>query len=86
MSCNCMEKFTAGILERQPFKDLKVIEAEFDKAMIFSNDSLIARPIIEIELTCEGRKHPVRKSIIYNYYPLCGQRFEPLEKEEEAQS
>lgn len=80
--CECMENFERSIVERQPFTDLKVTDASFDKTMVYAANTLISRPVLEIEVTAEGRKRPVRKSILYNFCPFCGNRYEPLPKEE----
>jgi hypothetical protein len=85
MSCNCMKEFERMIVEKQPYRDLKITKATFDQALIFSDTgSLNNRPTLEIELTCEGRKHPVRKQVIYTFCPFCGNEFTTPNADQEA--
>lgn len=80
MACNCMAEFENTIVEKQPFKELKITKAQFDQALIFGTGNISNRPVLEIELTCEGRKKPVRRSVVYNYCPFCGKSFEAKTK------
>lgn len=82
MSCECIDNFEKTIVEKQPYTDLKIISAEFGKALIRSGNTFVARPIIQVELRCEGRKHPVKKDVIYGFCPFCGKPYNPIEKEE----
>jgi hypothetical protein len=61
-----------------------VTAAKFDKAIFFTKNSAVSRPIIEVELTVEGRKRPVRKSVLYTYCPFCGLPYEPINEKEAA--
>ena len=83
MSCNCISAFEKDIVERQPYKELKIIEAKFDLALIFENSGKIQnRPVLEVELTVEGRKKPLRKSVIYSFCPFCGNEYDSLTPKE----
>jgi hypothetical protein len=73
-----MENLTKMIVEKQPFKGLNVISAKFDKALIFEMSGAVnSKPIIQVELEVEGRKHPVRKDVIYGFCPFCGVEYHP---------
>jgi len=88
MSCECITKLEDEIVSSQPFEGLKVTRARFAKAMIWSKDQnkLTTKPIISVELTCEGRKLPVRKEVLYSFCPFCGKKYEEEPKTEEAKT
>jgi hypothetical protein len=77
--CCCMSEFEKNIVEKQVFTEFKtkVLEANFNKALIFEKSGAIHyRPILEVELKIEGRKQTLRRGVIYNYCPFCGKPFE----------
>jgi len=82
MSCECMEKIPQSIIDNQPFNGLKVTEAKIPSGFILANNEIIIRPLIEIQLTVEGRKMMVRKDLFYNFCPFCGKPYKPLPVEE----
>jgi len=73
-----MTDLEAKIVSDQLMTDLVVVTAEFDKTFIIGKDQLVQRPILEVELVCEGRKRSVRRSVIYSFCPFCGKAYDAL--------
>ena len=86
MSCTCMADLEKQIVERQLFDKIKVTAAKFDRGLIFEGNQVTAKPILEVELTIEGRKSNVRKSVIYNYCPFCGKPYEEKPAENKTEN
>lgn len=84
MPCDCLDKIEAKILENQPFTNLVVTKAKFDTTFQLAENRLIERPILEITLSVEGRKHPVKKDVAYIFCPFCGKKFEETIPDKEA--
>lgn len=73
MACDCMRKITDQIVKDQPFPDLKITRAQFNQVLAFPE--MKYKPVLEVELTCEGRKKPATKSIAYSFCPFCGNEY-----------
>jgi len=73
--CKCITEVQDRIVVDQPFEELKVTSAKIlNRAFIFSKSEY--RMTGEIEVEAEGRKRPVKKSIVFSFCPICGNPYD----------
>ncbi len=71
--CDCIQQFEEGILS-QPIKGKKVLKAEIVTAAIMFRSGTI-QTISQAEVSLEGQKKKVIRSLIHNFCPFCGIKY-----------
>ena len=76
--CDCEKEFQKHFIENANYKGRKITKAEFPK-MYFMNGS--SKLCGSIELTADGLKNTVKRDIVFNYCPFCGEKFPEINQE-----
>jgi hypothetical protein len=82
-TCTCLQDLPKQITDNQPFIGLQVKHAVVKEAT-FMFRVCEYRTYSQIELTCEGRKRPVKHLMIHSFCPFCGKAYSEIPKEKEV--
>jgi hypothetical protein len=72
MNCNCIELVKDKIIEVQPLKDKKIIDAKLPTSLNLIGKKLHTVLTIEAKCTVHNRKAPIKLLMNYSYCPFCG--------------
>ena len=70
--CDCEKEFQKHFIENANYKGRKITKAEFPK-MFFMNGS--SRLCGHIELSVVDLQKTVKRDLVFNYCPFCGEKF-----------
>lgn len=78
--CSCVENLEKRVVKEQPLKGKQVLKAKLQSQVyLFKSSQIVTSTVLELEV--EGRKSPIKQSVIHSYCPFCGS---PYNKEKEV--